>query len=777
MPSSRYREARTLVRRLCRLPGEDRAAFKGKVARLREHFERFNVDVAELCQWLMGLRRRHADASRPGSFGVLGDFLLEPAIEGVESDEAQRDRWRLAVFDDVAGFRPADGLADRPISEALRQAMTQVAAEPPTPTARRLFERLARLEPAHRLVLLKAAAEWVVARYRRGVENWVRRHEEWEKEKSEWERRHPDLTDQVRDQYTAVFKTLKDPAREGLQGVRRKNPRICPYRRLEEKKDNCIYAGQKGHGPLCWKYDEFCKTLKERNPRFNERTFAEQAEQYLQGIANRPKHQILRELFQAARDQQRFSEQWQRYLRGLNLNESNLVERGRLPHCLKIGGTWEQSKCEWNPHTDLCNQYRRALVQFDPQVLRLEDQYREWRRRYLAGPRKPVFRYPSSRELPMPKIFGAGFHEIDLDRSVLRLRLDDMPAGEWLEFGITPWPRDYRPSRREVGITSVHVNFVGARVRVGLRFDVPHRASRFGCSQDEIDELRSRRFPRQAQDQEFLEAARKRLLESFSCHAKDSLRLLAVDLGLTGACAAVYQGRAHQMDVPLPIIKIDRLYAEPPQTRKKDETRDAPPPFDASSDPRGLTKEHVGRHLKRLAEKTADLAARRRTGPNQPVAPGDRDLGVLNRHVAWMIRDWIRLNAAQVMAVAEKHGCDLIVFESLRGFRLPGYHEMDPDKKRRQAMFAFGRVRRKVVEKAVERGMRVVTVPYFKSSQFCSACRREQRNKGQWRRNKREGKFKCEHCGCQLNSDANAAQVLARVFWGEIQLPRPDSES
>jgi len=35
MTQSRYREARTLVRRLCRLPGEDCEKFKQKIARLR----------------------------------------------------------------------------------------------------------------------------------------------------------------------------------------------------------------------------------------------------------------------------------------------------------------------------------------------------------------------------------------------------------------------------------------------------------------------------------------------------------------------------------------------------------------------------------------------------------------------------------------------------------------------------------------------------------------------------------------------------------------------
>jgi len=376
----------------------------------------------------------------------------------------------------------------------------------------------------------------------------------------------------------------------------------------------------------------------------------------------------------------------------------------------------------------------------------------------------------------MPKIFGAGFHEIDFDCSVLRIRLDDMPEGEWLDLGFIPWPRDYRPSKDEVQdkITSVHVNFVGTRARVGFRFDVPHQPSRFDCTQDELDELRSQRFPRQAQDQQFLDAARKRLIESFSGDAERNLRLLAVDLGETGACAAVYQGRSHQEDVALEIIKIDRHYAELPPILERDKAQDSPPKF-SRDDPRGLRKEHVGRHLTRLAEGAANIAGHRQKDGTTPTTADDHDFRGLKRHVGWMIRDWVRHNAAQVVAAAEKHQCDLIVFESLRGFRPPGYDQLTAEKERKKrwlAMFAYGRVRHKVTEKAVERGMRVVTVPYFMSSQVCSACGREQSNQGRWRKNKKQRKFKCEYCGAEVGSDANAARVLARVFWDEIRLPQ-----
>ncbi len=760
MPPSRYNQARTLVRRLCRLPGEDPSAFRQKVSRLRRHFERFNVDVSEICQWLMGLRRACGDAANPATFGMLGDFLLDPVLDGTPGDEADRDHWRLAVFEHVTGRRTVADLAGRPLPETLRAAMDRAAALDPTPTACRLLERLGRLEPAHRLVLLKAAAEWTVARFQRGAENWMRQHEEWQKEKDAWEAAHPELTPEVRDRFTNVFKGLKDPERGDAVGLRRKNPRLCDYPRLAEGKDNCVYAGEKGHGPLCWKYTRF---LSQQKRKLNPKHFAGNAEKYLgfraQGERTSRRNALRRLYRDVPQCKHWFEDAWKAYLNFMDLNEMTCIQSGRLPHCLKIGETWERSTCEWNPHTELCRSYRRELDAMPPAVRALEPQYREWRRAYLAEPRKPAFRYPSSRMLPMPKIFGAGFHKIDFDRSVLRLRLDDMPRGQWLEFGFTPWPRGYRPSKREVQVTSVHVHFVGTRARAGFRFDVAHRPSRFDCTQDELDELRSRRFPRRAQDQDFLDAARRRLLESFTEGTAGPLRLLAVDLGEKGACASVYEGNAHRADIPLSILKLGKLLSKDPK----------------KGDVRGLRKKHVGRHLKRLAEDAARVAEVRGQDEGQATPPRDGDFRGLKRHVAWMIRDWVRLNAARVMAAAEEHQCDLIAFESLRGFRAPGYDRMEADKKRWLAMFAYGRVRRKVTEKAVERGMRVVTLPYFKSSQVCAACGRVQENRPRWEHNKRRGCFTCEGEACKhsLGSDANAARVLARAFLDEVRLPAP----
>ncbi|RIK66295.1 MAG: hypothetical protein DCC65_09995 [Planctomycetota bacterium] len=756
----------------------------------------------------MGLRKRYVELcdnsglrADLSSFGTLGNFLLEPSLDGSEADERERDRWRLAVFDIVAGFRADIQLDGRTLPNELRQAITDAADQMRNTIAdgkkktglRRLFQRLGDLEEAHRLVLLKSAAEWIVARYLRSVENWVRQHTEWEKEKQQWESHkdnktdHTLLTPDIREKYTAVFKLLvwdKDKP----PGVRNKRPRICPYDRLKQNIDNCCYAGQKGHGPLCWKYNEFVKARKARNPSFNDKKFAEDVAKYLPPRAKgEQRHLILKAIFpNKQQDQQRFSDNWTAYLSAMKLNEQTLVQHQQLPHCLKIGETFEKSACVWNPHTDLCGQYHRALVNpnngFDDAMLSLEPLYRAWRRNYLAGPRKPSFRYPASRDLPMPKIFGDGFHEVDFENSIVRLRLDDMPRGQWLDLGFTPWPRGYKPSRAEISepgrVTSVHVHFVGVRARIGFRFEVAHAPSRFGCTQDEIDELRSRHYPRQAQDQEFLEAARKCLLDSMTEGSENDLRIMAVDLGEKGACAAVYRGRTREMDIPLAIVKINKLYEKPPKTLEPDRhsrPEESKRKFE-EADPRGVRKEHVGRHLERVAAMSQEIAKHRQPAVATTVTVSVNDLRGLKRHVAWMIRDWARHNASQIVKAAEEHQCDVIVFESLRGFRPPGYDkldEMSAKKKRWLAMFAYGRVRRKVIEKAVERGMRVVTVPYFKSSQVCSDCGREQVNVGLLRKNKlSKGQFVCENCKVTLTSDANAARVLARVFRGEIMLPK-----
>jgi hypothetical protein len=776
-----------LVRRLCRLPGEERAEFRRKVARLREHFERFNVDVAELCQWLMGVRPKEPDIDPAAD--AFWSFFLEPSVPTIDADEKQRDRWRLAVFDCLAGIRSEVQLTDSPLPEPLSQAIRTIAQRPKTPTATGLFQRVTKLDPAHRLVLLKAAAEWVVARYERGLENWKRHRAEWEKEKQAWEVAHPALTEEVRNRFTDVFKSLLDPDENSRRGIRRKNPRICLHERLRENKDNCAYAGEKGHGPLCWKFVDFLRTQKEGNKHFNKKFFIDNAEKYLRFRANsKDKSTALKFLHSdEPRSKSWFESAWNSYLSVLGLTEQTVLGHHDWPHCLAIGETWEKSKCEWNPHTHLCEQYKSALVGFSQEVLALEPEYRKWRKEYLAGPRKPSFKYPSSRKLPMPKIFGDKYCEIDLESSVLQLRLDDMREGEWLEFGFVPWPRKYPVRKRAVNVTSVHVNFLGTRARVGFRFETPHRESRFSCTQDELDKLRSQDFPRQAQDQQFLDAARERLGESFTGDFDRELRLLAVDLGETGACATVYQGRTHAKDVPLRIVKINKSYPGVPQVLEKDKKLSGPLKYGGKDEKRGLRKEHVGRHLKQMKDGVQLMSEHRQPDGQAMVNMRKSDFSGLTRHIRWMIRDWVRVNAAAIIRQAEEQQCDLIVLESMRGFHAPGYEVLDPQKKLRLAMFAYGRIRRKLVEKAVERGMRVVTAPYHLSSQFCSACGHHQEDEKRCKRYKRkENKLRCEcssiedrQCNCkmELNSDANAARVVARVFWGEILLPPPTRDS
>lgn len=821
------------------MPGQARDEFKAYVRRLRHHFEQFNVDTGALCQWFFSLRKWWAASGRNGeaaSFGPLGDFLLEPMLEGVEADEKQRDQWRLAVFDDVAGFRSIETLAKRSVPEWLRREMDQAraywAGEGANLAMQRMFERLGGLQAAHRLVLLKSAAEWIVARYKRGVENWERQHAAWEKERGEWEAAHRKLTPELREQFNRVFRQLRAD-RPDEPEVRRKNPRICLYERLSKNIDNCSY-GQKGHSLKCWKYVEFLKQQAEADKNFNRQLFWETATafvrlchkhnvkkasnalqsthildalyaEYLKKKQNQKKKKKDKQKSNKSPAQQQnqdidqakekwtenFECNWNAYLKAMELTNSTVLEKGQLPHCQKIGQTHEKSACVFNEHTDLCDRYFRLLgAEFSPRptdLAELDRLYREWRKRFLAGPRKPSFRYPSSRDLPMPKIFGKDFHEVDFEKSVLRLRLDGMAEGQWVEFGFVPWPRNYSPGRKEVAglVSSVHTTFVGNRARAGFRFAVAHQRSRCNVMQEQLDELRSRKYPRQRDDQKFVEEARQLLTGSFDGRAEQELRVLAVDMGMNGAYASVYEGKRPEpiAEKALSIIKIKELHEDLPELPKDDEKAEG-------YDVLGLRKEHVGRHLKVIAEKAPEVMKYRREAGARDPKLTKRDFRELAIHIRWMVRDWARLNVRQIMNVAEEHDCDVIVFESLRGRGMPGYESLDDESQRKKAeqlLYAYGQVRRKVTEKAVERGMRVVTVPYYKSSSFCHACGHEQRNRGRLRKNKGKRLFICEcgdrkaeekanakcKCSVEVNSDANAARVLARVFWGDVILPEP----
>lgn len=818
MTATRYRESRTLGRKITRLPGQDKRAYRANVLRLREHFRQFSVDVSELCQWLMSLRPVVQDDERFPQRAALGPFwtfFLEPAVDGV-SEERELHRLRRALLDFILGLCVEEGLGPLAANERLLTAARTVRELPATPTASKLFDRLKAKDPGHRLVLAQAAADWIVARYQRGMDNWVRGHEEWLKEKNAWEAKEENraLNTEVRQRFNEIFKKL---------GIKQKRPKVCDYERLLHNADDCLYAGHKRfgerHGPLCVKFFGFRDKLDKARGGKAIR-FVETAKLYLalrddvDRLKLRPDEKRAKALerlpasiLSAENEQHRrrpkegakggkpkspmnehqaramvetFQAQWSEYLRALGIDEETVLRsRGRhgsvLPHCTGRG------ECKFNEHTEDCRKYRVEMANLPAKLRKRETLYREWREKYLAGPRRPTFKYPSARKLPMPKIFGTGYWEADFTRNILRLRLDDMPAGQWLEFGFSPWPRDYSPRPDKAEITSVHVTFVGTRPRVGFHFKVKHKPSRIAVSQDEIDRLRSREFPRESQDNAFLRAARESLLRAAPEGGKD-LKVLAIDLGITGAGYAVMGGRNFIEGGVLNVVKLDKIRPERPRVDpQKKQERDKVWPDDA-----GLSEFHIARHLQSAARKVRELANHRVLHMQQPSlarAPedpkgvlGDHDLRGRFVHLRRMIKDWVRLNAAQVIAKAKEVGADIIAFESGRGFLAParyleGTEELK--KKKRLAFQSFGAIRRKVTEKAVEAGMRTVTLPYKESSKVCFKCGQIQQDKKRLRDNKGKKKFVCEHkaCGAECHSDENAARVLGRVFWGEITLP------
>ncbi len=260
---------------------------------------------------------------------------------------------------------------------------------------------------------------------------------------------------------------------------------------------------------------------------------------------------------------------------------------------------------------------------------------------------------------------------------------------------------------------------------------------------------------------DFLNAARPDLLKSFDGVAERDMRILSVDLGTTGGTAGVFVGKTFMSAHQLRIVKLDILLSSEPEGPKTG---------------LGLSVEHVNRHLERRASEAAEIAVARHLDVREL---RDHDLRQLGRHTTMMVRDWVRLNASQIIQLAESENIDLILFESLRGFAPPAYNVLDLQRKRRVGFFAYGSIRRKVSEKAVERGMLVLTLPYKYSSQICSKCGALQSNHGLWRKNKKERKFVCEasSCGFEANSDENAARALVGVFWGNLRLPVQDTET
>lgn len=754
MAETRYSESRILARKICRLPGEEHAEFKKKVLRLRRHFEQFNLDVSELCQWLMGLRPE--GKRKDNTTKEFWEFFLEPEIFLNDEDKDNSDRYRCQIFDSAIGMSDTSSLSQLNLSKKLIKSIESVATLEYSDSVHNLLQRIYSINHAHRQILLKSAAEWIIARYLRGYKNWERQHDEWLKEKQVWEKKHFELSDEIREKFNNVLKSLC---------INENNPRICTWERLKESKDNCKYAGERigkhNHAQLCKKYNEFRNKLKQK------KYFVNNVEEYLKLRKIMSKEKALEQLIQNDKKRKWFPKAWEEYLKELNIKEETVIKHGySLTHCIKF-----DKECEYNKHTENCVKYKNLLDK-QPELQEFDERYREWRKLYFRSPKKPHFRYPSKSTLPMPKIFGRDFFCVDFKQNILELRLDDMAEGDYLQFGFDSWPKDYKPQPKETeDIASIDIHFVGNRAWSGFRFQVRHKESRFSIAQDVLDELRSRKYPRAAQDQLFLNEAREKLLQSFEGNAEKELQILTVDLGTAGGAAAIFEGKTFKKSFLLKLIKIEELYNKLPGKDKDEKVKKTKEEI-AKEKQKGLSKGHISMHLESW-RKGSEKIAKFRGDKSESQVLGDHDMRGLFVHIQKMLRDWVRLNVSQIIKTAEKFSIDLIVFESMRGFKLPGYNDLDIDKKRRLAIFSHGRIRHKTVEKAVEKGMRVITVPYKKSSQICSACGKEQMDKSKWSKNKKKNMFFCEYNNCKnkSNSDENAARVLGKVFWGAIKLP------
>jgi len=752
MTSARDKMQRTLVRGLCRIPGESRMEFKNRVFTLKKYFEQYNVNVSELCQWFIPILKQAKNGDQLKD--RFREVFLAPGPILEIDDEDLVDKIRTKIFKASAGFVDQSGVMDLYLPEVVTESIRGIASMPKTQTAQKLFDRLQKLNESHLTILLKECAEWVIAHYLRQFENYLRQREEWEKEKIDWEAEHPQLALAVREAYNIFFNSI---------GVKEKRPKICSWKKISDWRENCDFNGEKfagkNHGAICKKYFAF----RDDNEKARRKDyFFENIERYRGARAKdnfSPKQAIITRLFLSKESRDKwFPECWDNYLKALGVQEATVLANWPL-HCRK-----PSQDCEFNPHTEICKNYRQFLCEH-PELQDMEELYRrEWRAEYLHGPKKPSFQYPSSRTLPVPKIFGKDYFKVDFNNSIVGLRLDDMPEGKFLNFRFKPWPKDYHPQPHQTEITSLHINFIGTRARVGFRFKVPHRPSSFNLDQDELNLLRSRKYPRPKQDQDFLNEARQKLIESFQPEPNRELRLLAVDLGSGGGAIASFQGKKCLKSDRLKIVKIEKLYERRPEPDPKIKVDKK------KIKEKGLGKEHVGRHIESWVE-AAKKIAKKRGEQNRKQELGGYDLRRLSLHIRWMIRDWARLNASQIIKKAEENDADLIVFESMRGFSAPGRDKLyQQDKKRRMAFFAYGLVRRKVTEKAVERGMRVITVPYKHSSLVCSECGKLQSDPNL--KNKLGKRiFRCEYCSFALDSDENAARVLAKVFWGDIVLP------
>ncbi|MCD6309670.1 MAG: hypothetical protein J7M18_03085, partial [Candidatus Eremiobacteraeota bacterium] len=323
---TKYREERTLVRGLRRLPNkENHKEFKDKVLRLHRHFIQFNVDVSELCQWMM---RLGPSGNRPTKETyALFSFILEPG-KIIKTDKSMVDRNRRLVFDVVSGIENEESLLQISLPLSLLKSIQAAKSLTLTETSKKLFSRLALKDPSYRQVLLKSASEWIVAHYLRGYENYKLRRKEWENEKKAWENSHPELTEEVRDEFTNIFKQLK---------IKRKNPRVCKWERLKQRKDNCEYngekAGQKKHASLCAKYKRFFDKKKKTNPGFKKH-FVKDAEMYIKMRNSQPgssKEDVMKQLLEKLPPEAAnwFPGAWNEYLKALEMNEQTLLEKSR----------------------------------------------------------------------------------------------------------------------------------------------------------------------------------------------------------------------------------------------------------------------------------------------------------------------------------------------------------------------------------------------------------------------------------------------------------------
>jgi len=790
---ARYRPERTLARGLRRMPEQTKEDFHNNVHRLREHFEQFNRDVSEVCQWLMGIRPgRSMNEESDSVFGdeikPFWDFFLTPETTLPNLDETNFDYIRLEVFSVAAGWKKPNHIAEYNLTDNLLKALYLLSVRPykdGNKSAVRLFRRLEEMSPTQRMIVLKSAADWVFARYQRLLDNWNINRPIWETEKSEWEARHPNLTPEIRRLFTDIFQNM---------GIKNKSPRICLAERLIDIKNNCEFNGQKipqgnpedksksepqfvAHSQNCFRYWNFCRQRGKGEKKFNKKVFAKNAKRYLEIYARSQgrkttDHERMQTLYRELEkdkkikvpfDRWEFPTHWKEYLKEMNLNVGKLLESGGIEnlHCISFKGD-----CQFNRHTDLCLEYAERIKTLPIDCVQLDRVYREWRRKFLAGPKRPTFTYPSAAS-PTPKIFGRNYYRIDWERSVVGIRLDDMPPGKFLEFSFQEWPDAYDIQDVRDRVSSVHLNFVGTRARIAFRFDVTSKKSRIGLTQEKMEQLRSGEFRPREDEREFPAEVRNAILKSFTGDGdpEQELRILTVDTGTdSGGAVGLFVGRKFEKCEPLKIVKSKKLYLSAKEIEFEREFELSNGTIDKRRYVPGVSREHHQLHLEKYDYKVSDLVLERPVSKKKGARVSSRsDLRRLKLHSSWMIRDWARLNASQIMKAAVRHKVDLILLESQRGFLAPGYNRVsEAIKKHRMAFWPYGQVRRKVTEKAVERGMRVALLPYKGSSKICPECGGRQ---------SKPHFCKCL-CGYKPDSrDESAVRVLGLVFWGELTLP------